>query len=76
MMVERAQAKRDAIDTTKAAFDGLKIGLLYVGPVVGLGTFLETKDTVQAATNYGKFGGKFFLRKSGICSANLQAQPY
>ena len=54
MMVERAQAKRDAIDTTKAALDGFKIGLLYVGPVVAIGTFLESQDPVQAAYNYGE----------------------
>jgi hypothetical protein len=59
MMVERAQAKRDAIDTKKEALDGLKIGLLYIGPVVAAGTYFESKDLIQALTNYGKkqFGG-------------------
>jgi hypothetical protein len=51
MMVERAQAKRDAIDTTKAALDGLKIGLLYVGPAIGIGT----GDVSDAVANYGTF---------------------
>jgi hypothetical protein len=55
MMVERAQAKRDAVDTTKAAVDGLKIGLLIVGPVVAVGTYLDSNDLLRAAANYGKF---------------------
>jgi hypothetical protein len=54
MMVERATAKRDAIDTKKAALDGLKIGLLYIGPVVAIATYLEAQDPVQAITNYGE----------------------
>jgi hypothetical protein len=54
MMVERAQAKRDAIDTKKAALGGLKVGLLYVGPVVAIGTYLEAQDPIQAVANYGK----------------------
>ncbi len=56
MMVERAQAKRDAIDTTKAALDGLKIGLLYVGPVIAIGTYFGgTKDITETVTNYGAY---------------------
>ena len=57
MMVERAQKKRDAIDNTKAAIDGLKIGLLYVGPLIGVGTyFTSTSDNVliDALQNYGE----------------------
>jgi hypothetical protein len=54
MMVERAQAKRDAVDNTAAAVDGLKIGLLYIGPALGFFTYLETQDPIQAAQNYGE----------------------
>lgn len=60
MMVDRAQKKRDSIDTTKAAFDGIKIGLLYVGPVIGLGTYFSTPGDGalnSALSNYGLFGG-------------------
>lgn len=54
LMVERAQAKRDALDTTKAALDGLKVGLLYVGPVIAIGTYFGgTNDIAEALTNYG-----------------------
>ena len=56
MMVDRAQKKRDAIDTSKAAIDGLKVGLLYVGPIIGIGTyFTATGDNAltSALTNYG-----------------------
>lgn len=60
MMVDRAQKKRDAIDTSKAAIDGLKVGLLYVGPLIGIGTyFTATGDNAltSALTNYVLFGG-------------------
>eukprot|EP00529_Nitzschia_sp_RCC80_P021376 CAMPEP_0113465336 /NCGR_PEP_ID=MMETSP0014_2-20120614/13683_1 /TAXON_ID=2857 /ORGANISM="Nitzschia sp." /LENGTH=390 /DNA_ID=CAMNT_0000357483 /DNA_START=219 /DNA_END=1391 /DNA_ORIENTATION=+ /assembly_acc=CAM_ASM_000159 len=40
MMVERAQEKRDAIDPTKSALEGIKIGLLYVGPLIAALTYL------------------------------------
>ena len=56
MMVDRAQKKRDAIDTTKAAIDGLKVGLLFVGPVIGIGTYFTTTGEnalTSALTNYG-----------------------
>ena len=64
MMVERAKAKRDALDTTKAALDGLKVGLLYVGPIIAIGTYFGgSKDITEALTNYGVFcidiGGVF-----------------
>ncbi len=57
MMVERAKSKRDAIDTTAAAVDGLKIGLVYVGPLIGLLTYLESKDVTSALSNYAVLGG-------------------
>jgi len=61
MMVDRAQKKRDGMDNNKAALDGLKIGLLYVGPVVAVGTYFSSSgsDTliVDAIKNYGIFGG-------------------
>jgi len=60
MMVDRAQKKRDSIDTTKSAIDGLKIGLLYVGPLIGVGSyFTATGDSglTDALTSYGVFGG-------------------
>jgi hypothetical protein len=56
MVVDRAQKKRDSIDTTKAAIDGLKVGLLYVGPIIGAGSyFTATGDNAltSALTNYG-----------------------
>ena len=56
-MVERAKSKRDAIDTTAAAVDGLKIGLLYVGPAIGLLTFLESQNVMSALSNYAVLGG-------------------
>lgn len=57
MMVDRAQKKRDSIDTTKAAIDGLKVGLLYVGPIIGVGSYFSaTGDSAltDALTSYGK----------------------
>jgi len=60
MMVDRAQKKRDSLDTTKAAIDGVKIGLLYVGPVIGIGTYVSTTGDsalTDAITNYATFGG-------------------
>lgn len=57
MMVDRAQKKRDSLDTTKAAIDGVKIGLLYVGPVIGIGTYVSTTGDgalTDAITNYGE----------------------
>jgi len=60
MVVDRARKKRDAIDTTKAAIDGLKVGLLYVGPIIGVGTYFTTtgdNPLNEALGNYGLFGG-------------------
>eukprot|EP00531_Pseudo-nitzschia_arenysensis_P019082 CAMPEP_0116141702 /NCGR_PEP_ID=MMETSP0329-20121206/14519_1 /TAXON_ID=697910 /ORGANISM="Pseudo-nitzschia arenysensis, Strain B593" /LENGTH=319 /DNA_ID=CAMNT_0003636895 /DNA_START=27 /DNA_END=986 /DNA_ORIENTATION=+ len=60
MMVDRAQKKRDAIDTSKAAVDGLKVGLLYVGPIIGVGTYFSAggdNALMSALSNYGMFGG-------------------
>lgn len=57
MMVERAKSKRDAIDTTEAAVNGLKIGVLYVGPVIAAFTYLESNDVTQALSNYALLGG-------------------
>ncbi len=57
MMVERAKNKRDSIDNTAAAVNGLKIGLLYVGPVIGLFTYLESDDVSSALSNYAVLGG-------------------
>lgn len=58
MMVDRAQKKRDGMDNNKAALDGLKIGLLYVGPLVAVGTYFSSSgsDTVitDAIKNYGE----------------------
>lgn len=56
MMVDRAQAKRDAIDTNMAALDGLKVGLLYVGPIIAILTYFGgSNDIMEAITNYGTF---------------------
>ena len=57
MMMENAQAKRDAIDNTKAALDGLKIGLGLVGPAIAAFTYAETNDITQTATSYAMIGG-------------------
>ncbi|VEU38514.1 unnamed protein product [Pseudo-nitzschia multistriata] len=60
MMVERAQKKRDSLDTTKEAINGLKAGLLYVGPIIGIGTYVSTSGDnalTAALSNYGLFGG-------------------
>jgi hypothetical protein len=58
MMVDRAQKKRNGMDNNKAALDGLKIGLLYVGPLVAVGTYFSSSgsDTVitDAIKNYGE----------------------
>ena len=55
MMVEKAKAKREAIDTKTDALKGLGIGLGIVGPVIGGATFFQTNDLAQAATNYGEW---------------------
>ena len=55
MMVERAQAKRDAIDTTAAAVDGLKIGFLIVGPVAAAASYFNSGDIGTAAYSYGEY---------------------
>lgn len=59
-MVERAQEKRDNLDTTKVAIDGLKVGLFQVGPAIALASYFSAPDTMtqeaammEAATNYG-----------------------
>ena len=57
LMVARANEKRDAVDTTAAAVDGLKIGLLYVGPIIGGFTFMETQQVQEALQNYAVLGG-------------------
>ena len=61
MMVERAQQKREAIDPTSAALDGLKIGCVYLGPLIAAGTYFTTNTEsgsaaalTNAVTNYGK----------------------
>ena len=61
MIVDRAQQKRDAIDPTQAALDGLKIGFVYLGPLIAAGTYFTTMESVgtaealtKAVTNYGK----------------------
>ena len=57
MMVDRAQKKRDSIDTTKAAIDGLKVGLLYVGPIIGIGSYFAAEGQnalPHALENYGE----------------------
>jgi len=69
MMVDRAQKKRDSIDTTKSAIEGLKVGLLYVGPVIGLGSYFTAtggSGMTDALTNYGIFGGSL----GGILAVN------
>lgn len=69
MVVDRAQKKRDSIDTTKSAIDGLKVGLLYVGPIVGVGTYFSaTGDNplTEALSNYAIFGGSL----GGILGVN------
>ena len=61
MIVDRAQKKRDNIDPTQAALDGLKIGFVYLGPLIAAGTYFTTLESVSSAealtkavTNYGK----------------------
>ena len=57
MMVDRAQKKRDSVDTTKSALNGLKIGLLYIGPIIGVGTYFSStgdNQVTDALTNYGE----------------------
>ena len=57
MMVERAQKKRDSLDTTKEAINGLKAGLLYVGPIIGIGSYVSTSGDnalTAALSNYGE----------------------
>ncbi|KAL3909031.1 MAG: hypothetical protein SGILL_008253 [Bacillariaceae sp.] len=63
-MVERAQNKRETLDTTKVAIDGLKVGLLQVGPAIGLATYFTAPETISqdqaikdALEYYGLFGG-------------------
>ena len=65
MMVARAKEKRDAIDTTSAAVDGLKIGLLYVGPLIAGFTYLETNDASAAVLNYATLGGGLGVALAG-----------
>ena len=67
MMVDRAQAKRDAVDTTEAALNGLKIGLLYIGPLVAGGTYLETQSLTDAITNYGEEESSACTSKTPFC---------
>ncbi|KAG7360396.1 acyl-CoA N-acyltransferase [Nitzschia inconspicua] len=62
-VVERAQEKRDNLDTTKVAIDGLKVGVFQVGPAVALASYFSAPETMtqdaammEAATNYGLFG--------------------
>jgi hypothetical protein len=57
LMVSRAKEKRDAIDTTSSAIDGLKIGFLYVGPLIGGFTYMETQQVQEALQNYAVLGG-------------------
>ena len=54
MMVERAQTKSDGVDNTEAALNGLKAGLLYVGPLLAAATYAGTEDPALALKNYGK----------------------
>lgn len=57
MMMQQQQEKRDAIDKTKAALDGLKIGLLYIGPPVALIQWFGTESIKEAALGYLVVGG-------------------
>jgi hypothetical protein len=54
LMVKKAQQKRDSLDTTKEAMEGLKMGLGIVGPIIAVATYAQTRDLTLAATNYGK----------------------
>lgn len=63
MMVDRAQKKRDAIDTTKAAIDGLKVGLLYVGPIIGVGTYFSASGDGALTSALSNYGTLDFLSK-------------
>ncbi len=75
MMVDRAQKKRDAIDTDKAAMDGLKIGLLYVGPIVGIGTYFTTTGDnalISALSNYGRLN---FQSQARFSNTNYCKKP-
>jgi hypothetical protein len=54
LMVKKAQHKRDSLDTTKEAMEGLKMGLGIVGPIIAVATYAQTRDLTLAATNYGK----------------------
>lgn len=57
MMVERAQEKRNAVDKTQAALNGLKIGLLFIGPPVGIYTYISTGSIQESLTIYLTLGG-------------------
>lgn len=54
LMIDRQQAKRNAIDATPAALQGLKIGLLYIGPPLGLLQWQATGSIQEGLTTYGE----------------------
>jgi len=58
MISEKAQRKRDSIDNKKSALEGMKTGLLIVGPAIGIATYMSSpsSDTAiaDALTNYGE----------------------
>lgn len=57
MMVERDNNTRGVVDTTAAAVDGLKIGLVNEGLVIGRWIYFEPQDVTSARSNYAVFGG-------------------
>ena len=71
MMVSKAQTKRDSIDPVQSALDGIKIGLVYVGPVIagltyfgggtgagaGTGSDVDADLISKTITNYVVLGG-------------------
>jgi ribosomal protein S18 acetylase RimI-like enzyme len=57
MMVEKAKKKLAKTDRNKETINGLKTGLLYVGPVIALASYQGTGDAVKAATDYAVLGG-------------------
>lgn len=55
MMVERQQAKQDSVDRTKAAVDGLKIGLFFVGPPFAIYQWYSTGSIQDGLLTYGMY---------------------
>ena len=55
MMVEAAKKKLGTKDNTAEALQGLKTGLLFVGPPIGIVQYLQTNSIAAAAEIYCTF---------------------